>query len=49
MNSTINKTLYTCSAESSLLRYKKITKKASKLRGFLQCSVHIFQGHDSQV
>ena len=31
MNSTINKTFYTCSTESLFLRYKKISKKAVKL------------------
>ena len=46
MNSTINKTFYTCSTESLFLRYKKISKKAVKLGSFLQCSVHIFLGHD---
>ena len=30
----------------SFLRYKKISKKAVKLGSFLQCSVHIFLGHD---
>ena len=47
MNSTINKTFYTCSTESLFLRYKKISKKAVKLGSFLQCSVHIFLGHDT--
>ena len=46
MNSTISKTLYTCSTESLFLRYKKISKKAVKRGGFLQCSVHTFLGHD---
>ena len=47
MNSTINKTFYTCSTKSLfLLRYKKIFKKALKLGSFLQCSVHIFLGLD---
>ena len=31
MNSPINKTFYTCSTESLLLRYKKISKKALNL------------------
>ena len=31
---------------SLFLRYKKISKKAVKTGGFLQCSVHIFLGHD---
>ena len=43
---TINKTFCTCSTESLFLRYKKISKKAVKLGSFLQCSVHIFLGHD---
>ena len=43
---TINTTFYTCSTESSFLRYKKISKKAVKLGKFLQCSVHIFLRHD---
>ena len=47
MNSTINKTFYTCSTESLLQRYKKISKKAVKIGGFLQCSVHVFLGHDA--
>ena len=46
MNSTINKTFYACSTDSFLLRYKKISKKAVKIGGFLQCSVHTFLGHD---
>ena len=37
MNSTINKTFYTCSTESFFLRYKKISKKAVKIDGFLRC------------
>ena len=45
-NSTISKTFYTCSMESLLLRYKKISKKAVNIGGFLQCSVHIFLGYD---
>ena len=44
MNSTINKTFYTCSTESLFLRYKKISKKAIKLGSFLQCSIDIFLG-----
>ena len=47
MNSTINKTFYTCSTESPFLRYKKIFKKAVKIGGLLQCSVHIFLRHDA--
>ena len=47
MNSTTNKTFYTCSAESLLLRYKKISKKHVKLGSFLQGSEHIFLGHDA--
>ena len=35
--------------ESLFLRYKKISKKAVKLGSFLQCSVHIFLGHDEGV
>ena len=46
INSTINETFYICSMESLFLRYKKISKKAVKLDSFLQCSVHIFVGHD---
>ena len=45
MNSTINKTFYSNSAESMFLRYKKISKKAVKLGSFLQYLVHIFLGH----
>ena len=47
MNTTINKTFYTCSTEWLFLRYKKISKKAVKIGGFLQSCVHIYQGHDS--
>ena len=47
MNSTINKTCYTCSTDSLFLRYKKIFKKAVELGSSLQCSVHIFLGHDA--
>ena len=46
MNSAINKTFYTCSTESFLLRNKKIFKKAVKLVSFVQCLGHIFLGHD---
>ena len=46
MNSTINKTFYACSTESLFLRYKKISEKAVKIGGFLQCWIHIFLGHD---
>ena len=46
MNSTINKTFYTCSIESLFFRYKKFFEEANKLGSFLQCSVHIFLGHD---
>ena len=49
MNSTIKKTFYTCSTESLFLRYKKVSKKADKLVSFLECSVHIFLGHDGCV
>ena len=49
MNSSINKTFYICSTELLFLRYKKISKKAVKLCSFLQCSVHIFLGHDGCV
>ena len=49
MNSSINKIVYTCSTESLFLRYKKISKKAVKLGSFLQCSVHIFLGHDGCI
>ena len=37
---------YTCSTESMFLRYKKSSKNAVKVCSFLQCSVHIFLGHD---
>ena len=47
--SAIKKTFYACSMESLFLRYKKISKKAVKLGSFLQCSVHIFLGHDEGV
>ena len=43
MNSTINKTFYTCSTESLFLRYVKVSKKAVKIGG---CSVDIYLGHD---
>ena len=46
MSSTINKTFYTCSTESLLLMYEKISTNAVKLGSFLECSVHIFLGHD---
>ena len=46
MNSTVNKTFYTYSTNSLFLRSKEISKKAVKLGSFLQCSVHIFLGHD---
>ena len=49
MNSKFNKTFKTCFTESTLfldLRYKKMSNKAIKLGSFLQCSVHIFLGHD---
>ena len=49
MNSTINKTFYTCSAESLFVRYKKISKKAAKLGSFLQYSVKIFIEHDGCI
>ena len=42
MNSTISKAFYTCSTELLFSRYKKISKKAVKIGGFLQYSVHIF-------
>ena len=44
-HSTI-KTFYTCSTESLLLRYKKISKKSVKLGSFLHCSEDIFLGND---
>ena len=37
------------STESMLLRYEKISKKAVKLGSFVQCSVHVFLGHDGCV
>ena len=46
LDSTFNKTFYTCLAELLFLRYKQISKKAVKLGSFLQCSVHTFLGHD---
>ena len=46
MNSTISEKFYACSTELLFLMYKKITKKAVKLGKLLQCSVHIFLGHD---
>ena len=46
MNNRVKKTFYTCSTESLFLRYKKMSKKAVKLGSFLQCSVHLFLGHD---
>ena len=49
MNSTINKTFYTCFTEPLFLTYKNISKKAVKLGSFLQCSVYIFQGHVGRV
>ena len=49
MNSTINKTFYTCSAESLFVRYKKISKKAAKLGSFLQYSVKIFIETDIRI
>ena len=41
-----SKTFYTCSTESSFLKYKKISKKAVKIGSFPQCSVHTYLGHD---
>ena len=35
MNSRINKTFYTCSTELWFLRYRKISKKAVKIGGFI--------------
>ena len=49
MNSTINKTFYTCSTESMLLRCDKIPEKAVKLGSFLQFSLHIFIRHDGYI
>ena len=49
MNSTITKTFRRCLEELLFLRYEKIPKKAVKLDSFLQCSVHIFLGHDDCV
>ena len=45
MNSSIDKTFYTCSAGSLFLTYEKISMKAVKLGSFLQCLVHVFLGH----
>ena len=47
--SSINKTLYTCSTELLFLMYKKIFKKVFKLGSFLQCSGHIVLGHDGCI
>ena len=41
-NGTANKIFYTCSTESFLLRYKKLSKEGAKQGSVLQCSVHIF-------
>ena len=49
MSSTISKTFYTCSPESLLLSYMKISKKTVKLGSFLQFSAHIFVGHNGCV
>ena len=49
MNSSINKTFYTCSTESLFLRCKKISRKAVTLGRFLQFSVHIFLGHNLRI
>ena len=46
MNTTIDKTFYTCSLESLFLMYKIISKKAANIGSFLQCLVHIFLGND---
>ena len=46
MNITINKTFYTSSTESLLIRSKNISKKGVKLGSFLQCSIHIFLWFD---
>ena len=46
MNSTINQSFYTFSTESLFLGYKKISKKAVMIGGFIQFSVHIFLEHD---
>ena len=46
MNNTNNKTFYKCSTQLLFLRHKNVSKKAAKLNSFLQCSVHIFLGHD---
>ena len=32
-----------------VLKYKKISKKAVKFASFLQCSVHVFLGHDGCI
>ena len=50
MNDKFNKNFYRCLKESSLLldlRYRYMSKKAVRLGSFIQCSVHIFLGHDS--
>ena len=44
-----NKTFYTCFTESLFWRCKKMSKKAVNLGSLLQCSVHIFLGHDGSV
>ena len=46
MNSAASKIFYACSTQSLFSRYKKISKKAVMSGSFLQCLVHIFQGHD---
>ena len=46
MYSKLSKTFYACFTESLFLRYNKISKKAVKIGGFLQCLFHIFLGHD---
>ena len=46
MDITINKTFYTYSTKSLLLRYKENFQKAIKLGSFLQCSAHVFLRSD---
>ena len=45
MNNTMSKAFYTSSTEPLFSRNKKMSKRAVKIGGFLQCSVHIFLGY----
>ena len=46
MTSTINNAIYICFRESLFFRYKKVSRKAVNIVGFLQFSVHIILGYD---